>query len=72
MKYADNLGYSFLLFPVTYNEVTAIRVSYQPVHWWLPHPLLSSFVDSLITQTVTWRVFKQLGNWNFTAKIQSV
>ena len=34
MKYADKLGYSFLLFSVTYNEVTAIsyRVSYQPVH----------------------------------------
>ena len=32
MKYADNVGYSFLLFPVTYKEVTAIRVSYQPVH----------------------------------------
>ena len=53
MKYADKLGYSLLLFSVTYNEVTAIRVSYQPVHCWLPHPLLSSFVDSLITQTVT-------------------
>ena len=32
MKYADKLGYSFLLFSVTYNEVSAIRVSYQPVH----------------------------------------
>ena len=65
-----DIAFCFFLLPTT--KLLQLEVSYQPVHWRLPHLLLSWLVDSLVTQTVTRRVLKQLGNWNFTAKIQSI